>query len=181
MKRGFSLIELVIFVAVFGIFFMSIGSVAISTLRNSRIAQETIVATRLAQEGMDYLEALKQEDWNNMVELKDITNADTLRPCVTDPQELRGYCLVPTSSTDSSIQPINSITCDHINCMNRCQFTKTVNKTNIQFARTACVLKTSDNAADNTKPIPVTVSVYWRTMGADKIVQITKEFSPLER
>lgn len=62
-NEGFSLLEVLIFVTILSLVF--IGAVAVGTvsIRNSKNAEYKILATRYAEELMDWLHGQQQADW----------------------------------------------------------------------------------------------------------------------
>ncbi len=62
--RGFSLIEVLVFVTILSLFFVAASSVSIVSLRNLKSNENKILATRYAEELVDWLSGEKEDDWN---------------------------------------------------------------------------------------------------------------------
>lgn len=64
-KTGFSLIEVLVFISIFSVFFVTaIASITV-TLRNMKKNEHKIMATRYAEELQEWLKAEKEIDWYN--------------------------------------------------------------------------------------------------------------------
>lgn len=68
MKRrwsfGFSLIEVLVFVSVVSLFFVSASAVVAIILRNMKTDEHKILGTRYAEEAVEWLRSEKETDWN---------------------------------------------------------------------------------------------------------------------
>ena len=64
-KKSFTLIEVLIFVTILSLFFVTAAAVTITSLRNLKIQENKILATRYAQELLEWLRGEKEADWNN--------------------------------------------------------------------------------------------------------------------
>lgn len=62
-KRGFSLIEVLVFVTILSVFIIIAISVSVNSLRNIQINQHKILATKYSQELVDWLRGQKEEDF----------------------------------------------------------------------------------------------------------------------
>lgn len=63
-KSGFSLVEVMIFITILGLFFISAISLTIYTVRDMRISQNRVIASKYAQEMVEWLKAEKETDWS---------------------------------------------------------------------------------------------------------------------
>lgn len=63
--RGFSLIEVLIFVSILSVFFIAAISVSTVTVRNMKINEHKIIATRYAEELVEWLRSEKESDWES--------------------------------------------------------------------------------------------------------------------
>jgi type II secretory pathway pseudopilin PulG len=63
MKKSFSLIEVLVFTAVLGLFFVAAISVATFNLKNMKVQEHKILATRYAEEGNEWIKQEKEDDW----------------------------------------------------------------------------------------------------------------------
>ncbi len=62
-KKSFSLIEVLIFVTILTLFFIVAAAVIITSLRDMKISEHKILATRYAEELMEWLRSDKEVDW----------------------------------------------------------------------------------------------------------------------
>ncbi len=62
--KGFSLIEVMVFVTVLSLFFISAVSVTTFILRNMLVQEHKIIATRYAEEAIEWLKQEKEDDWS---------------------------------------------------------------------------------------------------------------------
>lgn len=62
-KTGFSLIEVLVFSAVLGLFFVAAMAVATFNLKNMKIQEHKILATRYTEEGIEWVKQEKEDDW----------------------------------------------------------------------------------------------------------------------
>ncbi len=67
MKKSFSLIEVLVFSAVLGLFFVAAMAVATFNLKNMKIQEHKILATRFAEEGNEWLKQEKEDDWSMFI------------------------------------------------------------------------------------------------------------------
>lgn len=67
MKKGFSLIEVLVFTAVLGLFFVAAMSVTTYNLKNMKIQEHKILATRFAEEAVEWINQEKEDDWSTFV------------------------------------------------------------------------------------------------------------------
>jgi len=63
-KNSFTLVEVLIFVTILSLFFVSAISITIVSLRNLKIQEHKILATRYAEELLEWLRGEKEADWN---------------------------------------------------------------------------------------------------------------------
>ena len=63
MKKSFSLIEVLVFVTVLGLFFVAALTVTTFNLKNLKIQEHKILATRYAEEGIEWINQEKEDDW----------------------------------------------------------------------------------------------------------------------
>lgn len=64
MKKSFSLIEVLVFVTIFSLFFVAAATVVVVSLRNMKTSEHKIIATRYAEELLEWLRSQKEIDWN---------------------------------------------------------------------------------------------------------------------
>lgn len=63
-QRGFTLIEVLVFVSIISVFFVIVASLATVALHNIAITQRKIIATRYAEEMQEWLRYQKDANWN---------------------------------------------------------------------------------------------------------------------
>jgi type II secretory pathway pseudopilin PulG len=63
-NKAFSLIEVLVFTAVLGLFFVAAMAVTTFNLRNMKIQEHKILATRYAEEAVEWLKQEKEDDWS---------------------------------------------------------------------------------------------------------------------
>ncbi|KKP86828.1 MAG: hypothetical protein UR89_C0013G0016 [Candidatus Roizmanbacteria bacterium GW2011_GWA2_35_8] len=66
-KLGFSLIEVLVFVTILSLFFVAAMSVATYSLKNMKINQHKILASHYAEEGLEWIRAEKEENWDQFI------------------------------------------------------------------------------------------------------------------
>ena len=66
--KGFSLIEVIIFVGILSLFFVTGMVVFTASLRNIKVSEHKIVATQYAQELTSWIRVQKETDWNTFVD-----------------------------------------------------------------------------------------------------------------
>jgi len=69
MNKGQSLFELIVAVGVAGFVLISLMSLAVRSVANSTYSKNKSLATRYTQEGMEWLRALRDADWDDFVSL----------------------------------------------------------------------------------------------------------------
>jgi type II secretory pathway pseudopilin PulG len=62
-SQGFSLIEVLVFIAILSMFFFSAITVSVYTMKNLRVSEERIIATQYAQELGEFFLSEKDTDW----------------------------------------------------------------------------------------------------------------------
>lgn len=67
MKKSFSLIEVLVFITIISLFFITAITVTVFSLKNLKIQEYRIVATRLAEEGVEWIKQEKEDDWQAFV------------------------------------------------------------------------------------------------------------------
>lgn len=67
MKKGFTLVELLVFVSILSLFFVTAVSVAVSSLRNLKINEHRILAIRYSEELSEWLQSQKEVDWSAFI------------------------------------------------------------------------------------------------------------------
>lgn len=62
-KKAFSLIEVLVFVTILGMFFIAAISVTTFNLKNMKVQEHKILATHYSEEGIEWLKQIKEDDW----------------------------------------------------------------------------------------------------------------------
>lgn len=65
--KGFSLVEVLIFTGVLSLFFVAAMSVATYNLKAMKIQEHKILATRFAEEGVEWAKEEKESDWSTFI------------------------------------------------------------------------------------------------------------------
>ena len=84
---GFSLIEVLVFVTILGLFFVAAISVITFSLKNMKINEHKILAVHYAEEGIEWIRNEKENDWETFVSkagthcLTDLTNWGASNDC----------------------------------------------------------------------------------------------------
>lgn len=66
-KKGFSLVEVLVFTTVLSLFFVTAMAVATYNIRNTKVQEDRILATRYAEEVVEWLRYEKESDWSIFV------------------------------------------------------------------------------------------------------------------
>lgn len=66
-NTGFSLVEVLVFITILSIFFVAAAAITTASLRNMKINEHKILATRYGEELLEWLRGEKEADWNNFV------------------------------------------------------------------------------------------------------------------
>jgi len=66
-KKSFTLIEVLIFVTILSLFFVVASAVTITSLQNLKVQEHKILATRYAEELLEWLRGEKEVDWNKFI------------------------------------------------------------------------------------------------------------------
>lgn len=69
MKKGFSLIEVLVFVTILSLFFVAAMAVTTYSLRTMKTNQYKILAAHFAEEGLEWLRGQKEDDWTAFIAL----------------------------------------------------------------------------------------------------------------
>ncbi len=66
-KNGFSLVELLVFITIVGLFFVSAVTISVATLRNLKASEHRLIATRYSEELGEWLTEQKEFSWEAFV------------------------------------------------------------------------------------------------------------------
>lgn len=64
---GFSLVEVLVFISVLGLFFTAAMSVTTFNLQSMKVQEHKILATRYAEEGIEWVKDEKETDWSTFI------------------------------------------------------------------------------------------------------------------
>ena len=70
-QKGFSLIEVLVFMSILGLFFVAAASVTLFSLRNMKVSEHRIIATHYAEELLSWMKNEKDANWNDFIEKAD--------------------------------------------------------------------------------------------------------------
>ncbi|KKP51970.1 MAG: hypothetical protein UR42_C0010G0009 [Candidatus Roizmanbacteria bacterium GW2011_GWA2_33_33] len=62
-SNGFTLTEVLVFVTILSLFFISAVTITTFSLRNLKVQEHKILATRYAEEGIEWVKQEKEDDW----------------------------------------------------------------------------------------------------------------------
>lgn len=62
-RKSFSLVEVLVFVSILSLFFITAVSVTTFSIRNLKIQEYRILATRYAEEAVEWVKQEKEDDW----------------------------------------------------------------------------------------------------------------------
>lgn len=65
--EGFSLIEVLVFITILGVFFVTAASITLISLRNMKINEHKIIASRYQDELLSWLRSEKEADWKKFI------------------------------------------------------------------------------------------------------------------
>lgn len=83
MKKGVTLVEVLIFVTILSIFFISAASVMTAALRNMKVNEHKIIATHYAKQLEEWLRSQREDDWEAFNQ-KDNISAGYTQYCFND-------------------------------------------------------------------------------------------------
>lgn len=82
MIKGFSLIEVLVFVTILSLVFVSVASVTTYILRATKFNEDKILATHFSEEGLEWIKSEKELDWNRFTSL-DSSGGTGTTYCIT--------------------------------------------------------------------------------------------------
>lgn len=77
---GFSLIEVLVFITILSLFFVTAAAITIAVIRNMKFNEHKILATRYAEEGMSWLRNQKDINWQTF-----LSNSSAPVYCLSSP------------------------------------------------------------------------------------------------
>ena len=66
-RKSFSLIEVLVFITILSLFFVAALAVTTFSLRNMKSAEYKILASHLAEEGIEWVKSEKEGDWTQFI------------------------------------------------------------------------------------------------------------------
>jgi len=63
-NKSFTLIEVLVFVSILALFFVSAAVITTASLRNMQINQHKILAVHYGEEGLEWIKGEKEKNWN---------------------------------------------------------------------------------------------------------------------
>ena len=76
-QEGFTFIEILVFVTIVSLLFVSLTSVVTSSLQRMKIVEERLYAQRYAEELLEWLRAEKETDWQAFMD-RDVNGSGTI-------------------------------------------------------------------------------------------------------
>lgn len=67
MRKGFSLIEVLVFISILSLFFLAAMTVGTYSLRDMKNNEYKIIASHLGEEAVEWLKNEKETDWENLL------------------------------------------------------------------------------------------------------------------
>jgi len=65
-RKSFSLVEVLVFVSILSLFFITAVSITTFSIRNLKIQEHKILATRYAEEGIEWVKQEKEDGWQDL-------------------------------------------------------------------------------------------------------------------
>lgn len=90
-RFGFSLIEVLVFISVLGLFFVAALSVTTFSLKNMKINEHKILATHYAEEGLEWIKSEKEGSWETFI-IKDTSSGTGTPYCLNSLDWTVGNC-----------------------------------------------------------------------------------------
>lgn len=150
-RTGFSMIEVLVFVSILSLFFVTTAAITATSLKQMKISEHRIIASRYAEDLLEYLRGEKDEGWEEFV-AKANTNGLT-------------YCFNNPISENTRLNSISSSACENYNGI--------VGSENPIFKREV-TLRVQDSFASQ---VTVNVLVRWREGGVEYSVPVNTVFS----
>lgn len=99
-KLGFTLIEVVVFVTILGLFFVAASAVSVATIRNMKANEHKILATRYAEELVEWLRSQRGADWEVFSsDVATCSDSATKFKCFSTLDWTSGECSTTTTCT----------------------------------------------------------------------------------
>lgn len=90
--KAFSLIEVLVFVTILSLLFVSAASITTYLLRTSKFNENKILATHYAEEGLEWVKSDKEDDWNKFTSLDSSAGTGTTYCIITLDWYAPGAC-----------------------------------------------------------------------------------------
>lgn len=169
--KGFSLIEVLIFVSVIAVFFVVAAAVSISSLRNVSFNEHKILATHYSEELLAWLMSQKEIDWNQFVQQ---TNSASVNNCavVTDCTPLT-YCFNTTPIVINGFSSWQSGQCSSLG------LNPAIYKRELSLSIKGC--QPSVTLMCQVSQVNVSINTRWNDVGIGATVPIDTVFSIWEK
>ncbi len=92
LKNSFSLIEVLVFITVLSLVFITATAVTIFSLRAMIISQHKILATHYAEEALEWVKSEKEKDWVNFTKLVYEDGSETTYCIISFDWQIIGPC-----------------------------------------------------------------------------------------
>lgn len=142
LKKGFSLIEVLIFVSIASVFFVSVAAVTTVSLRDMKINEHKILATRYAEELLSWLKSEKEENWS-------IFFARSI------PQPGRPYCFNTEANNDIEWPPFGDCDDDDYNFGNPSIYMRQATLSSIGASQVKINIVVRWNDLNNAYSVPI--------------------------
>lgn len=109
-RIAFTLIEVLIFCGIVSTFFVSAAAITTFLLRSMKANEHKIIATRYAEELLEWVRAEKEKDWNSTVGMTGCYNVSPVASTACAPTEVLGEA--PNKIYNRKSEIINTVTVD---------------------------------------------------------------------
>lgn len=75
-KIGFTLVEVLVFISIFSLFFIAASSISLIILSNLKTQEHKILAAKYAQDLLEWLKSEKEADWLNFISKSSLTGKE---------------------------------------------------------------------------------------------------------
>lgn len=167
-SKGQSLIEVVIAVGIIGMASVVLVSAVTRAMANNRLSKERIIATRLAQEGWEWLQRQAGDDWEGLYsQVYSEAGGNPVDYCLPD-EDIAGI----TYAFDYVIESNHDD--DHILSVGACDPTQEFELADTNYQRAVSVDPVDEVVGPVTKPehLQAKVTVTWPSRGRDQTVEV---------
>lgn len=91
-KKSFTLIEVLIFVTIVSLFFVTASAVAVVALQNSKSSEHKILATKYAEELIEWLRSESESGWAEFTDSNHTASCGSMNKCFASLDWTSGEC-----------------------------------------------------------------------------------------